>query len=98
MTLGLSDHDFIFGTRKTKCFKSRKHNTISVRTYKDYSKNLLEKPLTKMKIPNYLLFSCANSAYNHLAKLLQDTINDIVPIKDICIKGNTKPWFGSNMI
>ena len=67
MTLGLSDHDFIFRTRKTIYFKSRKHNAISVRTYKDYSKNLLGKPLTKMKIPNYLLFSCANSAHNHLA-------------------------------
>ena len=98
ITLGLSDHYFIFLTRKIKCFKSRKHNTISVRTYKNYSKKLLEEQLTKMKIPNYLLFSCTNSAYNHHSKILQDTINDIAPIKDICIKGNTKPWLDSNMI
>ena len=51
-----------------------------------------------MKIPCYFLFSCADSAYNHLYKILQDTINDIAPIKDIHIKGNTKPWFDSNMI
>ena len=51
-----------------------------------------------MKIPNSLLFSCADSAYNHLSKILQDTINDIAPIKDICIKGNTKPQFASNII
>ena len=51
-----------------------------------------------MKIPTSLLFSCADSAYNHLSKILQDTINDIAPIKDICIKGNTKPQFDSNMI
>ena len=37
--LGLSDHDLIFCTRKTKCFKSRKHNTILVRTCKSYSKS-----------------------------------------------------------
>ena len=49
-----------------------------------------------MKIPNSLLFSCADSAYNHLSKILQDTINDIAPIKDI--RKNTKPWFDSNMI
>ena len=52
-----------------------------------------------MKIPNYLLFSCDDSAYNHLSKIPQDTINDnITLIKDIRIKGNTKPWFDSNMI
>ena len=51
-----------------------------------------------MKTPNYLLFSCADSAYNHLSKILQGTINDIAPLKDISLKGNTKPWFDSNVI
>ena len=59
---------------------------------------LLKEQLTKMKIPSYFLFLCADSAYNHLYKILQDTINHIAPIKDILIKGNTKPWFNSNMI
>ena len=45
-----------------------------------------------------MLLSCADSAYNYLSKILQNTINDIAPIKDIRIKGNTKPWFDSNMI
>ena len=98
ITLRLSNHDFIFCTRKIKCFKSRKHNTVSVKTYKNYSKKLLEERLTKMKIPSYLLCSCTDLAYNHLSKILQDTINDIAPAKDIRIKGNTKPWFDSNMI
>ena len=50
-----------------------------------------------MKIPNYFLFSCADSAYNHLSKIVQDTINDIAPIKDTHMKGNAIPWFDSNM-
>ena len=29
---------------------------------------------------------------------MQDPINDIAPTNDICVKGNTKPWFASNMI
>ena len=73
ITLGLSDHDLIFCTRKTKCFKSRKHNTISVRTYKNYSKKLLKERLTEIKIPNYLLFSCGHLAYNHLFKFCRTT-------------------------
>ena len=51
-----------------------------------------------MKIPNHFLFLCADSAYNHLSKILQETINDMALIKDIRIKRNTKPWFDSNMI
>ena len=75
ITLGLSEHNFIFCTRRTKCFKSTKHNTISVNF--NYSKKLLEERLTKMKIPNYLLFLCADLACNHLSKILQYIINDI---------------------
>ena len=52
-TLGISDHDLIFCTRKIKCFKSSKRNTISVRTYKNHFKRLLEQQLTKMKFRNY---------------------------------------------
>ena len=36
---------------------------ISVRTYKNYCKNLFEERLTKIKIPNYLLFSCADNLW-----------------------------------
>ena len=68
---------------------NQKNNIISVRTYKNYSKKLLEERLTKMKIPSYLLFSCVDSAYNHLSKILQDTKNDIAQVNVIRIKGNT---------
>ena len=51
-----------------------------------------------MEIPSYLLFLFADSAYNHLSKILKDTINDIAPKINIHIKGNIKPWFDSNII
>ena len=51
-----------------------------------------------MKILKYLLFLFIDSAYDHLSKIQQDTINDIAPTKYICVKGPTKPWFDSNMI
>ena len=51
-----------------------------------------------MKFSNYFLFSCADSPYSYLSKILQYTINEIMPAKDICIKGNTRLWFHSNII
>ena len=50
-----------------------------------------------MKFPNHEMFSGAESAYNHLSKILQETINEIAPIKDILIKGNARSWFDSNI-
>ena len=29
---------------------------------------------------------------------MRDPINDIAPTNEICVKGNTKPWFASHMI
>ena len=57
ISLGLSDHDLVLCTRKTKCFKSRKNNTISVRTYKNYSKKLLEERLIKIKFQTICYFN-----------------------------------------
>ena len=79
-TLGLSENDFIFCTRE-KNVLNQGDITVSVRTYKNYFKKLLEEWLTKMKIPNSLLFSCADTTYNHLSNILQDTINDKAPIR-----------------
>ena len=79
-TLGLSENDFIFCSRK-KNVLNQGDITVSVRTYKNYFKKLFEEWLTKMKIPNSLLFSCADTAYNHLSNILQDTINDKAPIR-----------------
>ena len=64
----------------------------------NYIQKFYKKRLTKIKFPKYLLFSFADSAYNHLSKILRDTINDIVPIHGTRIKGNTKPRFDSNVI
>ena len=79
-TLGLSENDFIFCSRK-KNVLNQGDITVSVRTYKNYFKKLSEEWLTKMKIPNSLLFSCADTTYNHLSNILQDTINDKAPIR-----------------
>ena len=29
---------------------------------------------------------------------LQDIVNEIAPVKDIRVKGNSKPWFDSNIM
>ena len=57
IALGLSDHGFIFCTRKIECFKSS-NNTISVRTCKSYSKKLLERLTKNENSKLFVIFIC----------------------------------------
>ena len=98
ISIGISDHEFIYCTRKTKTVKTEKHNAISVRSYRKYSKESLLKRLRKKDLPDYFTFSCIGAAYIDLATAVQEIVNEIAPIKDIWVKGKSKPWFDSNIM
>ena len=95
---GISDHDLIYCTRKTNTVKTGKHNTISIRSYRKYSKELLLERLTKKDLSDYSTFNCINAAYTDLATALQDIVNEIALMKDIWVKGNSKRWFDSDIM
>ena len=95
---GISDHDFIYCTRKTKTVKTGKHNTISIRSYRKYSKESLLERLRKKDLPDYSTFNCVDAAYIDLTTALQEIVDEIAPMKDIWVKGNSKPWFDSDII
>jgi len=96
--IGLSDHDIIFCTRKIKRPKSYSHNTIYSRSFKNYTKeNFIEK-LNKIKFPDYSLFNCVDKAYESFIRLLSNAINEIAPMIEKRIKGNSKAWFGNEII
>ena len=94
---GISDHDFIYCTRKTKTVKTGKHNTISIRSYRKYSKESLLERLRKKDLPDYSTFNCIDAAYIDLTTTLQEIVNKIAPMKDIRVKSNSKPWFDSDI-
>ena len=66
--------------------------------YENYSKGLLLDKINKKKLPDYSTFESIDEAYSNLTAYLQDIVNKILPIKDIRIKGNTKPWFDNSII
>ena len=84
---GISDYDFIYCTRKAKTFKTGKRNSISIRSYRKYSKEPLLERLRKKDLPDYSTFNCIDAAYTDLTTALQDIVNEIAPMKDIRVKG-----------
>ena len=94
----LSDHELIYCTRKTTKLKSNKHNELSIRSMKNYTAEGFVELLKKIGFPNYETYACVNTAYLDFATKIVDVIDSYCPSKRVRIKGNTKPWFDSEVI
>ena len=94
----ISDHDMIYCTRKHQKIKSGQHNSIKLRSMKTYIKESLIEKLGEIEFPNYSNFECVNDAYNNFLTKVMDVIDKIAPLKEIRIKGNSKAWFGSDVM
>ena len=94
----LSDHDIIYMTRKHQNIKTGKHNTLSIRSMKNYTKELFIQKLSEVQFPNYTNFESVNDAYADLLNKFMSVIDKIAPLKQIRLKTNTKPWFDSEIL
>ena len=94
---GISDHDMIFCTRKHYKDKSGKHNSIKIRSMKNYSAELFLEELGKIVFSDYSTFQCVNNASSDFIDKLMSVIDKIAPIKEIRVKGNSKPWFDGDI-
>ena len=94
---GISDHEIIFCTRKHQKIKSGQHNSIKIRSMKKYTKELFLQKLNEIEFPDYSVFQCVNEAYSDFITKLMGVIDNIAPIKEIRVKGNSKPWFNGSI-
>ena len=94
----LSDHDIIYMTRKHQNIKIGKHNTINIRSMKNYTKELFIQKLSEVQFPIYSDFENVNDAYTDLLSKFMSVIDKIAPLKQIRLKTNTKPWFDGEIL
>ena len=73
----------IFCTRKHYKDKSDKHNSIKIRSMKNYSAELFLEELSKVTFPDYSTFQCVNNAYSDFVDKLMSVIDKIAPLKEI---------------
>ena len=89
----LSDHQFIFCTRKKPRIKRRTHKHIKFRSFKHYSADLFKETLTSINFPNYLNFNDATEDYDDFIQKIMVAIDKVAPIKERRIKHNSQEWF-----
>ena len=71
---------------------------ISIRSYRKYSIESLLERLREKDLPDFSTFNCIDTASIDLTTALQDIVNEIALMKDIRVKGNSKPWCDSNIM
>ena len=92
LDIGLSDHQIIFCTRKTKKHKTNTKTFIKIRSLKGYTKEIFLEKLSKIQFPDFSTFSDVDEAYSNFLDKVMEVIDDIAPYKEICIKNNSEEW------
>ena len=98
LPFGISDHNIIYMTRKIKRGQINRHNTVKIRSLKNYNK---EKLLEKLKSINwyYVLNELdVNKAWRNFAQEFRKVIDDIAPVKEIRLRSRSEPWFDAHIL
>jgi hypothetical protein len=65
---------------------------------KNYTKDIFLEKLREIQFPNYRNFACINDAYQNFFDKIMIVIDKVAPLKEIRIKGSSKPWFDGEVI
>ena len=79
--VGLSDHQFIYCTRKISRIKRGTHMQIRCCLLKNYSADIYEEALSREDFPNYHNFENINDAYSNFIQKVMGIIDLVAPIK-----------------
>jgi len=91
-------NQLIFCTRKIIKAETGEKKFIKIRSLKKYSKEKFLEDLTICDFPNYANYVDVNEAYLDIVEKTSDIINNIAPMKEICIKNNTAEWFDEEIL
>ena len=65
---------------------------------KNYSKEIFLGKLREIQFPNFRNYENINEAYQTFFDKIMAVIDKIAPLKEIRVKGNSKPWFDAEVI
>ena len=95
---GLSDHYITYCTRKTVKGQINKHNTITIRSMKNYTEDRFIEKLQSMDWSIVLNCIDVNVAWEKFKAMFTLAIDEIAPEKDIRIKYRTEPWINEEIL
>ena len=99
INVSLSDHQFIFCTRKvSKCKTGGVLQYINFRSLKNYRADDHKKSLGQVVFPNYEIFDDVNAVCSDFFQKIMTVIDKITRFKTKQVKGNTQKWFDREVL
>ena len=95
---GLSDHYITFCTRKIVRGQIGKHNTIKIRSLRNYSPDGFLDKLQEVDWSVVTRCNNVNEAWGMFKNIFTQVLDSIAPVKEIRIKVRTEPWIDDNIL
>ena len=92
LDLGLSAHQVIYCTRKCKKIPISRHNGVTLRSLRNYRKEIFEEKLHEVDWQDVLDSNYVHEAFYHFKTKLMVVIDNIAPLKYVHIKHRTATW------
>ena len=92
LDVGLSDHQLIYCTRKKFKEKTNSKTYIKYRSLKNYTPEIIIEKLKDASFPDYSTYDNINEGYADLIHKVNTIIDEIAPIKEMCVKNNSEEW------
>ena len=96
--LGISDHSLIYCTRRVVKAAINKHNTVKLRSMKNYDKDTFQVNLLNADWSSVLISDNACDAWEKFKSNFTSLVDDIAPIKEVRIKQRTEPWVNDEIL
>lgn len=93
-----SDHSLIYCTRNTQTMLFGKHNTVSVRSLKNYNKDDFQNMLLSADWTPVLISDNVCITWDTFKSMFLRIIDTLAPVKQIRTKQRTEPWITSDIL
>ena len=98
VSIGISDHELIYCTRKVRKAKVYAHKQISYQSMKSYSKEKFIELLSLDVFPDYSHYTDIDQAYEDFVGRVSSAVNKIAPIKEVRVKQGSPEWFDGEIL
>lgn len=96
--IGISDHCLIYCTRKVKRSIFNKHNTVTIRSTKDYNKEEFQMCLLNADWYPVMISDNVIDAWEQFKSIFMGIVNNIAPLKQVRIKQKTERWINTDIL
>ena len=98
ISLGLSDHCLIYATRKVVKGQINKHNTVKLRSLRNYCKQDFGLKLSALNWQDVLTSTDVTKAWELFKEYFHSVLDVVAPIKEVRLKPRTEPWMTTDIL